>query len=342
MPDKVEQILRAIHILFSKGEMYHDLPDKIILSKREMFELLEKLNYAVVEVMDRYEATTRAKEKARQEMEQEGQKIIDAAGKEAEDVYAASMLYTDSTLNDLYAMVDETKSSLREEYIRFEDSMNEQMELIQTNQRELLDQLRALAQGQKYLDLINDYNEIYMHNPEDNTVEDEFTEEEITTDSDTEYTEKDFTENTATKEKAGGKESVEMDLTEKAVIPEKLLSAKTKQKKEQVKPKIRKLIPAEFPDEMGEEWDDTPTKQKIEVKVYNGGGIPENSIFNENALKSKKDRKKTVKSTEPQTGYSPDELDAEYEQWKQENSENSEKADKTEKNGFFDRFIKKK
>ena len=117
MPEKIEEILKAIHVLFSKCDSYNNSPDRIILSKRDMFDLLEKLNYAVVEVMDQYEATTRSKEKAKQQMEKMGQDIIADASSKAEDVYAASMLYTDEALNDLYGIIKESKENMQDEYV---------------------------------------------------------------------------------------------------------------------------------------------------------------------------------------------------------------------------------
>ncbi len=371
MPDKIEQILRAIHILFSKGEMYHDLPDKVILSKREMFDLLEKLNYAVVEVMDQYEVTTRAKEKAKQQMEAVGQSIVDAAGKEAEDVYAASMLYTDDALNDLYALVDDTRMNLRAEYNQFENTMNDQLELIKNNQSELLEQLRALSQGQKYLDLIQEYNNASMESETDQLTdtEDEYRREEPPKKSDNHQ----------------GSD------TQAAVIPEKFTQTKAsgskperhgktkqgeghgngthgggnnthkasggKKNNKTGKNSIRKIIPAGPAAEEEEDWEEAPVKQKVEVKVYTGGGVPENSIFNENALKTRKDRdrekhnktginsaanKAAAEDAEETAGFTAEELDAEYEQWqqKQEGTENRQVS--KGKISLLDKLIGKK
>ena len=67
MPTRVEEILKQIHILFAKGETYQNSPDLVILSKTDMFALLQELNEAMYEVLDQYEATTRSKEMARLE-----------------------------------------------------------------------------------------------------------------------------------------------------------------------------------------------------------------------------------------------------------------------------------
>lgn len=298
MPEKVEEILRAIHVLFSKGEMYHESPDKVVLSKREMFALLEQLNYAVVEVMDRYEATNRSKQKALQEMEAAGNRIIDAANKEAEDIYAASILYTDGALNEFTNIVDSTRQRLRDEYAYFEECMNQQLEQVRSNQSELLDRLQMLAQNKKYLDIINEY-----------AVSQE--EEEVPA--------------VEGKKSSEGKAKKKESATD-AVIPEKFKkNGKGTAAKKSALPEIEE-----------EEWDDTPVRQKVEVKVHTGGGIPENSIFIGNHAKTKRERDREEKYGKSKADgeeiqlnpediedgeelyFSSEQLDAEYEQWEQE------------------------
>jgi len=65
MPDRIEEILKEIHVMFAKCEAYGNSPDLVIISKSELFELLEKLNEGIDEVLDQYEATTRSRERAR-------------------------------------------------------------------------------------------------------------------------------------------------------------------------------------------------------------------------------------------------------------------------------------
>lgn len=310
MPEKIEEVLRAIHVLFSKGEMYHELPDKVVLSKREMFALLEQLNYAVVEVMDRYEATTRSKQKALQEVEAAGQKIVDAANKEAEDIYAASILYTDGALNEFTNIVDNTRQRLRDEYVYFEECMNQQLEQVRNNQAELLERLQLLAQNKKYLDIINEFT----------------TEQE-----DAEKRESAAKEN---KKNSTGKGSKKKEIPPDTVIPEKFKKNGKGAALQESEPAKKSSLP-----EVEEEvWEEAPSRQKVEVKVHTGGGIPENSIFNGNFAKTKKERDREerygkakandgdeiqlnpedVELSEDEVYFSSEQLDAEYEQWEQD------------------------
>lgn len=310
MPEKIEEILRAIHILFSKGEMYHESPDKVVLSKREMFALLEQLNYAVVEVMDRYEATTRSKQKALQEMETESRKIVDAASKEAEDIYAASILYTDGALNEFTNIVDNTRQRLRDEYAYFEECMNQQLEQVRSNQAELLERLQLLAQNKKYLDIINEFS------------------------SEQEEAEKRETAAREHKKNGSGKGSKKKEIPPDTVIPEKF-KKNGKGAGMQESAEGRK---SSLPEVEEEVWENEPARQKVEVKVHTGGGMPENSIFNGSLAKTKKERDREekygkakanngdgiqlnpddVECSEGEVYFSSEQLDAEYEQWEQD------------------------
>ncbi len=332
MPERIEEILRAIHILLSKGERYNEDPDKVIISKREMFDLLEQFNYAVVEVMDRFEATTRSKERAKQELLETGQEIIDAASQQAEDVYAASLLYTDGALNEIYAEIVDARSDIRKEYEKFEDSIAERLETIRSNQKELMDQLNALSQGKKYFDLIEDYNK-------------KVAEAEAAAKAAAEKAERSRT----TKD------------GEEAVIPEKF---RKKPRKKDELPALgtalepapeeevhRNLLPV---DEEEIDWgDDSMTFAPVEIKVSANWGSRENNVFENTTLKTKKDRdreKKYGKKPKKKSRYDfddeeieltvdPDEdpnvprsftsedLDAEYLRWQDEQQEEEEKTE---------------
>ncbi len=378
MPEKIESILREIHLLLSKGEMYNENPDKVIISKRQMFDMLEHLNYAVVEVMDHYEATTRSKERAKKEVEAYGQKIIDAANKEAEDVYAASMLYTDGALNELYAEITDARANLRNEYEKFEMEIAERLEVIRGNQNELMEQLRALSQGRKYFDLIEDYNRqleeeelerekaakaAELEFPDD---EDEDEEEEKPAKSGkktpTAVIPERFRKQDKKRVKSNENGEKEYGLQTIGRIPDEDEAAKS-EKKADKKPK-RNLLPA---DEEEIEWPDDPAiDTKVEVKVHTGGGLPENSIYNTNVLKSKKERDRAAKETkkkkalaetypelaaaldaadEETAAFSSEALDAEYEQW--QNGTDAESADTGKTKGkniaaaLFDRILGK-
>ena len=156
MPTRVEEIVKKIHILFAKSESYQNSPDLVILSKNEMFTLLEQLNEAIYEVLDQYEATTRAKEKARLETERQASEIIGEAKKGAEDVQAAALTFTDSSLDELSALIDTTTQSIRQQYLEFLAAMDEKQETLKENRAQLKESLAELNDSESYLKVLEE------------------------------------------------------------------------------------------------------------------------------------------------------------------------------------------
>ena len=156
MPTRVEEIVKKIHILFAKSEAYQNSPDLVILSKTEMFSLLEQLNEAIYEVLDKYEATTRAKEKARLETERQASEIIAEAKKGAEDVQAASLTFTDSAIDELAALIDSTTQTIRTQYLEFLAAMDEKQEALKENRAQLKDSLAELNDNEAYLKVLEE------------------------------------------------------------------------------------------------------------------------------------------------------------------------------------------
>lgn len=154
--DKLERVLRDIHVMISRSEPYD--AEHIIISKKDVFDLIDRLNASVYEIMDEYELTQQSREKALRENKREGDKIIWSANRQAEDIYAASVLYTDEALNHLNGIIDYANDTIGKLYKEFKNSMREQQEMIHDNQEELKTQLRFLAETEKYLGIIEDRN----------------------------------------------------------------------------------------------------------------------------------------------------------------------------------------
>ena len=159
MPTRVEEICKQIHILFAKGEAYQNSPDLVILSKTEMFTLLQELNEAMYEVLDQYEATTRAKELARLETEREASEIIAKAKIGAEDVQAVSLAYTDTMLDEMSMMIDNTTQFIRNQYLEFLAAMDEKQEGLKADRTQIQEKLKRLHDSDNYLKLLEEVRE---------------------------------------------------------------------------------------------------------------------------------------------------------------------------------------
>lgn len=157
--EDLEQIMRRIHVLFAKCEPYGDESEnRIIVPKKEVFRLLEQLNYAVVHMMDRYEGTAESRERGLAEYQRKSEKIMEQARAGADDVYAASLIYTDGMIEELEAVISDAKESLWAEYARMAGRLEEQESILNENQEEIKQQLNSMIQGEKYLRLVEREN----------------------------------------------------------------------------------------------------------------------------------------------------------------------------------------
>ena len=154
--DKLEKVLRDIHILISRSEVYDK--DRIVVNKQDMFGLIDRLNASIYEIMEEYELTKQSRDRAEREHKKQGDKIIWDASRKAEDIYAASVMYTDEALNHIQAIMDESTEQLRAVQDAMLKDLEEKKQIVRTNQLELKSQLQDLVDTEKYLSLIEERN----------------------------------------------------------------------------------------------------------------------------------------------------------------------------------------
>lgn len=156
--DKTEQVLRDIHILFSKCEIYDKSANKVIVNKQEVLDLLNRLNICIYEIMDEYELTQQSRDKAEREARRKGDEIVWDASRKAEDVYAASVLYTDEALRRVQDIMQTATDSVKEIYERMSGELKKEREIVNRDQSELKGHLQDLVDTEKYLKLIEERN----------------------------------------------------------------------------------------------------------------------------------------------------------------------------------------
>ena len=156
--DNIEKILRNLHVLLSKSEAYEKMPSKVIVDKQVMLDLLTQLNKSVYDIMEEYELTKQSRDRAEREFKKKGNEIIADANYNAEDIYAASVMYTDETLNHIQEIIKTATVSVETIYEEMNKKLKEEQQKIRTNQLELKSQLRDLKDTEKYLKLIEDRN----------------------------------------------------------------------------------------------------------------------------------------------------------------------------------------
>lgn len=156
--DDSEKILREIHVLFAKAEPYEGSRDRVVVDKKQIFDLLDQLNDATNSMVDECELTWAERDKAYRRQKRQGDEIVSEARHKAEDVYAASVMYTDRSLEEIQDLVSRTCEELDEIHRKMKEAVGAELRHMRDNQTELHGQLRDMADSQKYLHLIEDEN----------------------------------------------------------------------------------------------------------------------------------------------------------------------------------------
>lgn len=156
--DNLERILRQMHVLISKGETLGDAKDKVIVKKQDMLELLKDLNICVYHMMEEYEMTQQSHDKAERDAKKLGEKIVKNAEKQAEDVYAASVLYTNEALDHIQKIIQDATDSMEETFTTMRYEMEKRKSTVKENQLELEGHLHDLSDTKKYMQLIEERN----------------------------------------------------------------------------------------------------------------------------------------------------------------------------------------
>lgn len=156
--DNTERVLKSLHVMIAKGQMYEKDASRIVVEKDKILNLLLELNQCMAAMMDQYELTKQSKDKAERELRKRGEEIVMDASRKAEDIYAASVMYTDEALNSIQEIMQKTNDSVRELYKEMDRKLEEQKRIVRTNQSELTSQLQDLSDTDKYLKLIEERN----------------------------------------------------------------------------------------------------------------------------------------------------------------------------------------
>lgn len=156
--DHTEKVLRDIHVLFSKAQPYNGSAKDIIVDKNQAMELLKELNGCMYDMMEEHELTTQSRDKAQRQVKKQGDDIIFDASRKAEDIYAASVLYTDNALNRIQSIMEDAQREAARIYKEMQEQLKEEKHTVRTNQMELKSQLQDLIDTQKYLRLIEEEN----------------------------------------------------------------------------------------------------------------------------------------------------------------------------------------
>ena len=138
--DKTEKILRELHVALSKGETVPKQPDKVIVNRQKMIDLLTELNACMYEIMDEHELTLRSRDKAEREFRRKSDEIIDDATNKAEDIYAAAFMYTDEALMHVQEIMKQNTETLEKMFSEMKEWLVAETRRVKSNQLEVKSQ----------------------------------------------------------------------------------------------------------------------------------------------------------------------------------------------------------
>ena len=173
--DKTEDVLRKIHVYLATAEPYPNSSRRVVVDRQDFLALLKELSVCVGDMMDEYEITQETKEKADRELRRKGEELKSDAKRDAEDIYAASIIYTDQALREIQVSIDRAQKRLTELFDSTRYELDKQRSEAKDNQMELISKMEDLKDTNKYLRLIEDENlRIQKKKERDKKEEEEF------------------------------------------------------------------------------------------------------------------------------------------------------------------------
>lgn len=157
--DKTEDVLKSIHMLLSKAEFVEGSRKRIVIDKNRMMTLLGDLNDCIYALMDEYELTAESKERALREFNRKSDELVYDARKSAEDIYAASIMYTEHALNEVSDIIDKTREGMERFHTQMNEALDVNKQTLRDNQIDLKNKLNGLIDSQKYLRLVEREND---------------------------------------------------------------------------------------------------------------------------------------------------------------------------------------
>lgn len=156
--DKMERILKQIHVVLAEGETVPEKPGKVLVDRDEVFSILEQLNVIVNDMMEEYELTSQARELAQRRNEKKGEEMIARVTSQADDVYAASLIYTDEALAGIQRLMNDALAASRRIWSQVTENIEKEQRRVREDQMELREQLQDFKDSNKYITMIEECN----------------------------------------------------------------------------------------------------------------------------------------------------------------------------------------
>lgn len=153
--NNLEQVLKQIHIMISESPRIKGDMDKVVIDKNVLFAQLDELSKSFYDMLDEFELSKQKKKEAEYQMKKKYETTVENAYDKAEDVYSASMMYTDEAITRLVRLIEKSEQSVELLYSDLEKKLQREKEQIRANQKEIQNQLFEMKDSNLYMNLIN-------------------------------------------------------------------------------------------------------------------------------------------------------------------------------------------
>lgn len=182
---KAKQLLDRIQDLVEDGQNVPFAAGKVLVNREEVLEIVEELKTTIDLELKSYHEITDKRSKIIKEAEQEADEIIVEAEetasrirlskpsplavdrkvkslnkqdrqalRTANEIYAASIIYTNEMLMEINETVNQAYNMISMENDRVLDSLRKKSEIIENNKRELMEGLMDMKKQERYADIL--------------------------------------------------------------------------------------------------------------------------------------------------------------------------------------------
>lgn len=183
---KAKQLLDRIQDIVGDGQNVPFAAGKVLVNKEEVLEIVEELKTTIDLELKAYHEITDKRSKIIKEAEQEADEIIAEAEetasrirmskpsplfvdkqvkglnkqdrqalRTANEIYAASIIYTNEMLMEINETVNQAYNMISMESDRVLDSLRKKSEIIENNKRELMEGLMDMKKQERYADILD-------------------------------------------------------------------------------------------------------------------------------------------------------------------------------------------
>lgn len=182
---KAKQLLDRMQVLIEDGQNVPFAAGKVLVNQEEILEIIEDLKTTIDIELKAYHEITDKRSKIIKEANQEAEEIIIEAEetasrirmskpnpiavqrkvrnlnkqdkmalRTANEIYAASIIYTNEMLMEVNESVRQSYNMISMETDRILDSLRKKSEIIEQNKRELMDGLMEMKKQERYADIL--------------------------------------------------------------------------------------------------------------------------------------------------------------------------------------------